>query len=57
MARKTAAVRDALFRARAVLADPMGLLRCCGGADLAAIAGFARRPRCGAHRCCSTGWR
>ncbi|EID17899.1 nicotinate-nucleotide--dimethylbenzimidazole phosphoribosyltransferase [Mycobacterium xenopi RIVM700367] len=39
-ARKTAAVRDALFRARAVLADPMGLLRCCGGADLAAIAGF-----------------
>jgi nicotinate-nucleotide--dimethylbenzimidazole phosphoribosyltransferase len=39
-ARKTAAVRDALFRAQAVLADPVGLLRCCGGADLAAIAGF-----------------
>lgn len=39
-ARKTAAVRDALFRARPVLADPIGLLRCCGGADLAALAGF-----------------
>lgn len=39
-ARKTAAVRDALFRARSVLPDPIGLLRCCGGADLAAMAGF-----------------
>ncbi|WP_173817433.1 nicotinate-nucleotide--dimethylbenzimidazole phosphoribosyltransferase [Mycobacterium sp. IEC1808] len=39
-ARKTAAVRDALFRARRVLPDPVGLLRCCGGADLAAMAGF-----------------
>ncbi|WP_197504629.1 nicotinate-nucleotide--dimethylbenzimidazole phosphoribosyltransferase [Mycobacterium sp. 852002-51163_SCH5372311] len=39
-ARKTAAVRDALFRARPVLRDPIGLLRCCGGADLAAMAGF-----------------
>ncbi|WP_197521319.1 nicotinate-nucleotide--dimethylbenzimidazole phosphoribosyltransferase [Mycobacterium sp. E787] len=39
-ARKTAAVRDALFRARSVLPDPVGLLRCCGGADLAALAGF-----------------
>jgi nicotinate-nucleotide--dimethylbenzimidazole phosphoribosyltransferase len=39
-ARKTAAVRDALFRARQVLSDPVGLLRCCGGADLAAMAGF-----------------
>ncbi len=39
-ARKTAAVRDALFRARSVLPDPVGLLRCCGGADLAAMAGF-----------------
>ncbi|BBY09122.1 nicotinate-nucleotide--dimethylbenzimidazole phosphoribosyltransferase [Mycobacterium noviomagense] len=39
-ARKTAAVRDALFRARSVLLDPIGLLRCCGGADLGAIAGF-----------------
>ena len=38
--RKTAAVRDALFRARLVLPDPVGLLRCCGGADLAAMAGF-----------------
>jgi len=39
-ARKTAAVRDALFRTRQVLPDPIGLLRCCGGADLAAMAGF-----------------
>lgn len=38
-ARKTAVVRDALFRARGV-SDPWGLLRCCGGADLAALAGF-----------------
>jgi nicotinate-nucleotide--dimethylbenzimidazole phosphoribosyltransferase len=38
--RKTAAIRDALFRARAVRSDPVGLLRVCGGADLAAIAGF-----------------
>jgi nicotinate-nucleotide--dimethylbenzimidazole phosphoribosyltransferase len=39
-ARKTAAVRDALFRTQSVLPDPVGLLRCCGGADLAAMAGF-----------------
>ncbi|OBI09169.1 nicotinate-nucleotide--dimethylbenzimidazole phosphoribosyltransferase [Mycobacterium scrofulaceum] len=39
-ARKTAAVRDALFRASRVLPDPVALLRCGGGADLAAIAGF-----------------
>ncbi|MGH3523845.1 MAG: nicotinate-nucleotide--dimethylbenzimidazole phosphoribosyltransferase, partial [Mycobacterium sp.] len=39
-ARKTAAVRDALFRATPVASDPAALLRCCGGADLAAIAGF-----------------
>ena len=39
-ARKTAAVRDALFRAGPVLSDPVALLRCCGGADLAGIAGF-----------------
>jgi nicotinate-nucleotide--dimethylbenzimidazole phosphoribosyltransferase len=39
-ARKTAAVRDALFRTRLVSPDPVGLLRCCGGADLAAMAGF-----------------
>ncbi|OBJ47714.1 nicotinate-nucleotide--dimethylbenzimidazole phosphoribosyltransferase [Mycobacterium sp. 1423905.2] len=38
--RKTAAVRDALFRARPLWGDPVGLLRCCGGADLAAMAGF-----------------
>ncbi|WP_343601974.1 nicotinate-nucleotide--dimethylbenzimidazole phosphoribosyltransferase [Mycobacterium sp.] len=38
--RKTAAVRDALFRARPVSSDPVGLLRCCGGADVAAMAGF-----------------
>ncbi|BBZ22722.1 nicotinate-nucleotide--dimethylbenzimidazole phosphoribosyltransferase [Mycolicibacter hiberniae] len=39
-ARKTAAVRDALFRSRPQHADPIGLLRCCGGADVAALAGF-----------------
>ncbi len=38
--RKTAAIRDALFRARGLSADPVGLLRVCGGADLAAMAGF-----------------
>jgi nicotinate-nucleotide--dimethylbenzimidazole phosphoribosyltransferase len=39
-ARKTAAIRDALYRARGLSADPVGLLRVCGGADLAAVAGF-----------------
>lgn len=38
--RKTAAVRDALYRARPVRSDPMALLAVCGGADLAAMAGF-----------------
>ncbi|MBY0441337.1 MAG: nicotinate-nucleotide--dimethylbenzimidazole phosphoribosyltransferase [Mycobacteriaceae bacterium] len=38
--RKTAAVRDALFRAQPLRSDPIGLLRCGGGADLAAMAGF-----------------
>jgi nicotinate-nucleotide--dimethylbenzimidazole phosphoribosyltransferase len=38
--RKTAAVRDALHRARGHARDPLALLRICGGADLAAIAGF-----------------
>ena len=38
--RKTAAVRDALYRARAVRSDPLALLATCGGADLAAMAGF-----------------
>ena len=39
-ARKTAAIRDAMYRARDRTADPLGLLRVCGGADLAAMAGF-----------------
>lgn len=39
-ARKAAAVRDAMFRARQFRPDPVGLLRTCGGADLAAMAGF-----------------
>ncbi|MCF6389122.1 nicotinate-nucleotide--dimethylbenzimidazole phosphoribosyltransferase [Mycobacterium sp. MBM] len=39
-ARKVSAIRDALYRARSVVADPVGLLRVCGGADLAAMAGF-----------------
>ena len=33
-------MRDALFRVRPLLPDPVALLRCCGGADLAAMAGF-----------------
>jgi nicotinate-nucleotide--dimethylbenzimidazole phosphoribosyltransferase len=39
-ARKTAAVRDAMFRAEPVLSDPVALLQRCSGADFAAIAGF-----------------
>lgn len=39
-ARKASAIRDAMYRARGVVADPVGLLRVCGGADLAAMAGF-----------------
>lgn len=39
-ARKTAAVRDALYRCRGSVTDPAALLRICGGADLAAMAGF-----------------
>jgi nicotinate-nucleotide--dimethylbenzimidazole phosphoribosyltransferase len=38
--RKTAAIRDALRRAREVTGDPVALLRTVGGADLAAMAGF-----------------
>ncbi|MCG5432684.1 nicotinate-nucleotide--dimethylbenzimidazole phosphoribosyltransferase [Mycobacterium sp. MYCO198283] len=38
--RKTAAVRDALYRGRHAAGDPMAALRTCGGADLAAMAGF-----------------
>ena len=38
--RKTAAVRDALYRTRRLAADPIALLRICGGADLAAMTGF-----------------
>jgi nicotinate-nucleotide--dimethylbenzimidazole phosphoribosyltransferase len=38
--RKTAAIRDALRRARPVAIDPVALLRTAGGADLAAMAGF-----------------
>ncbi|MDA4108000.1 nicotinate-nucleotide--dimethylbenzimidazole phosphoribosyltransferase [Mycolicibacterium holsaticum] len=39
-ARKTAAIRDALYRSRTAAGDPVGLLRICGGADVAAMAGF-----------------
>ncbi|MFE0027636.1 nicotinate-nucleotide--dimethylbenzimidazole phosphoribosyltransferase [Amycolatopsis sp. NPDC059021] len=38
--RKASAVRDALRRARTVLADPIALLRTATGADIAAMAGF-----------------
>lgn len=39
-ARKTSAVRDALYRTRRITADPIALLRICAGADLAAMTGF-----------------
>jgi nicotinate-nucleotide--dimethylbenzimidazole phosphoribosyltransferase len=38
--RKTAAVRDALRRAKPHLADPVALLRVAGGTDLAVLTGF-----------------
>ncbi|QNG18487.1 nicotinate-nucleotide--dimethylbenzimidazole phosphoribosyltransferase [Rhodococcus triatomae] len=38
--RKTAAIRDAMWRARPVVRDTTALLRTVGGADLAAMAGF-----------------
>jgi len=38
--RKTTAVRNAVYRARHHAGDPVALLQACGGADLAAIAGF-----------------
>ncbi|MFI6031905.1 nicotinate-nucleotide--dimethylbenzimidazole phosphoribosyltransferase [Amycolatopsis magusensis] len=38
--RKAVAIRDGLRRARAVLADPVALLRTTAGADIAAITGF-----------------
>ncbi len=38
--RKTAAIRDALYRTRGVRDDPVALLRVAGGADVAAIAAF-----------------
>ena len=38
--RKTAAVRDATFRAREHRGDPVGVLAAVGGADIAAMAGF-----------------
>ncbi len=41
--RKAAAVRDALFRARAADPSVEGLLRSIGGADLAALTGFLAR--------------
>jgi nicotinate-nucleotide--dimethylbenzimidazole phosphoribosyltransferase len=38
--RKTTAVRNALYRAGHHAGDPIALLQTCGGADVAAIAGF-----------------
>jgi nicotinate-nucleotide--dimethylbenzimidazole phosphoribosyltransferase len=38
--RKTTAVRNAMYRSRNHATDPVALLAGCGGADLAAIAGF-----------------
>ena len=40
LANKTAAVAAAIARGLPSHEDPMGLLTCCGGADLAAMAGF-----------------
>lgn len=45
--RKTAAIRDAMRRARPVVKDPIALLRVAGGADIAAMAGFLAQS---AHR-------
>ena len=53
-ARKTAAVRDGLYRARRLRSDPIGLLRTCGGADLAAMAGFCAQAAVRRTRCCWT---
>lgn len=39
-ARKTAAVRDAMYRSRHVRSEPVALLAASGGPDLAAMAGF-----------------
>ncbi|WP_233434460.1 nicotinate-nucleotide--dimethylbenzimidazole phosphoribosyltransferase [Nocardia yamanashiensis] len=41
--RKTAAIRDAMWRARPHVKDPVALLRTASGADLAAMAGFLAR--------------
>ena len=38
--RKTAAVRDAMRRGRAVMGDPVAVLAAVGGADIAAMTGF-----------------
>jgi nicotinate-nucleotide--dimethylbenzimidazole phosphoribosyltransferase len=38
--RKTAAIRDALRRARKQIGDPVALLATAGGADIAAMVGF-----------------
>jgi nicotinate-nucleotide--dimethylbenzimidazole phosphoribosyltransferase len=38
--RKTTAVRNAMYRARRHVGDPLTLLQTCAGADLAAMAGF-----------------
>ncbi len=55
-ARKASAIRDALYRACGEIADPLALLRVCGGADLAAMAGFlAQAAVRRAPRCCWTG--
>ncbi|MFD0000263.1 nicotinate-nucleotide--dimethylbenzimidazole phosphoribosyltransferase [Nocardia sp. NPDC127526] len=41
--RKTAAIRDAMWRARPLVYDPVALLRTASGADIAAMAGFLAR--------------
>ena len=41
--RKCTAIREAMRRARPIMGDPLALLACCAGADLAAMVGFIGR--------------
>ena len=55
-ARKTAAIRDALYRARGVSADRLGCCGCAAAPTSPRWRGSSPRPRCAARRCCSTAW-
>lgn len=41
--RKCTAIREAMRRARPILGDPLALLGCCAGADIAAMVGYLSR--------------